>query len=43
MKIEILHEDKQYLVINKPAGLVVHADGRTEEPTLVDWISKYPK
>lgn len=44
MKIEILHEDKHFLVINKPAGLVVHADGRTEEPTLVDWIiKKYPK
>lgn len=44
MKIDILHEDKHFLVINKPAGLVVHADGRTEEPTLVDWIiKKYPK
>lgn len=44
MKIDILHEDPHYLVINKPAGLVVHADGRTEEPTLVDWIlKKYPK
>ncbi len=26
------------MVINKPAGLVVHADGRTEEATVVDWI-----
>ncbi len=44
MKIDILYEDKQYVVINKPAGLVVHADGRTTEPTLVDWILEhYPK
>jgi len=42
-EIEIIFEDKNLLVINKPAGLVVHADGRTEEKTLVDWIlSKYP-
>ena len=43
-RINILFEDEDVLVINKPAGLVVHADGRTEEPTLVDWILKqYPK
>lgn len=42
--ISILYEDKDTLVINKPAGLVVHSDGRTEEPTVVDWIlEKYPK
>jgi len=44
MDIPILYEDKDVLVINKPAGLIVHDDGRTEEPTLVDWIlKKYPK
>lgn len=43
-KIEILYEDKDALVINKPAGLIVHSDGRTIEPTVVDWILKnYPK
>src|SRR3989338_1933581 len=42
--IPILYEDKDVLVINKPAGLVVHSDGRTKEPTLVEWIlKKYPK
>lgn len=42
--ITILYEDPDILAINKPAGLVVHSDGRTEEPTLVDWIiKKYPK
>src|SRR3989338_796613 len=43
-KIEILYEDADVLVINKPAGLIVHSDGRTKEPTLVEWIlKKYPK
>ncbi len=41
---EILYEDENLLVINKPAGLVVHADGRGDEPTLVDWlVAKYPE
>ncbi len=44
MEPTILYEDKDILAINKPAGLVVHSDGRTTEPTLVDWfISKYPE
>jgi 23S rRNA pseudouridine1911/1915/1917 synthase len=39
----ILYEDVDMLVIDKPAGLVVHSDGRTEEPTLSDWVlAKYP-
>ncbi|HEY4498981.1 MAG TPA: RluA family pseudouridine synthase [Candidatus Paceibacterota bacterium] len=41
--VTVLYEDDEVLVVNKPAGLVVHADGRTEEPTLVDWLlEKYP-
>jgi 23S rRNA pseudouridine1911/1915/1917 synthase len=44
MNIEILYEDNNYVVINKPAGLVVHPDGRTKEATVVDWVlSKYPE
>jgi 23S rRNA pseudouridine1911/1915/1917 synthase len=44
MKLEIIYEDDQTLIVNKPAGLVVHSDGRTEEPTLVDaLLKKYPK
>ena len=43
MNIPILFENEHLLVINKPAGLVVHSDGRTDEPTLVDWIlENYP-
>ncbi|PIQ68877.1 MAG: hypothetical protein COV91_01755 [Candidatus Taylorbacteria bacterium CG11_big_fil_rev_8_21_14_0_20_46_11] len=42
-KIPILYEDDDVLVINKPAGLIVHSDGRILEPTVVDWIlEKYP-
>jgi len=38
MNIPILYEDDEVLAINKPAGLVVHSDGRTKEETLVDWV-----
>lgn len=39
----ILYEDNDVVVINKPAGLVVHPDGRTKEETVVDWLlQKYP-
>lgn len=40
MTPEILHEDDNYIVINKPAGLTVHGDGRSTEPTLADWLIK---
>lgn len=43
MQINILYEDSGVLAINKPAGLVVHPDGRTKETTLADWLlEKYP-
>lgn len=39
----IIYEDEAMLILNKPAGLVVHSDGRTKEETLTDWlIAKYP-
>lgn len=34
----IIHEDEHLLVIEKPAGLMVHPDGRAEGKTLVDWV-----
>ncbi len=44
MNIDILYEDKHIVAINKPAGLVVHADGRTTEKTVVDWVLEhYPE
>lgn len=35
---KIIFEDNNVLVVDKPAGLVVHADGRNNEPTLADWF-----
>jgi 23S rRNA pseudouridine1911/1915/1917 synthase len=43
MEITILFENDDLLVINKPAGIMVHGDGKSEKPTLVDWILEtYP-
>lgn len=46
--IKILFENDEVLVVDKPAGLVVHSDGRLPpaggEPNLTDWVlSKYPE
>jgi 23S rRNA pseudouridine1911/1915/1917 synthase len=38
MNIPVLYEDESVIVVNKPAGLVVHSDGKTLEPRLTDWI-----
>lgn len=44
MTIEILFENENLIIINKPSGLVVHSDGKTDEPTVVDWIlQQYPQ
>lgn len=40
----VIYEDASVAVINKPAGLIVHSDGRTKEPTLAAWIlARYPE
>jgi 23S rRNA pseudouridine1911/1915/1917 synthase len=36
--IEVLYEDNDVLVINKPSGVVVHPAPSVKEPTLVDWL-----
>lgn len=42
--ISVIYEDENYLVINKPAGLVVHSDGRTDEPSVAGWVKeKFPE
>lgn len=42
--INILYEDKDVVAVDKPAGLLVHDDGRGKEKTLVDWfVAKYPR
>ncbi len=36
--VEVLYEDDDLLVINKPKGLTVHPAPSVKEPTLVDWL-----
>lgn len=36
--VEILYEDEDILVINKPSGVTVHPAPSVKEPTLVDWL-----
>ena len=44
MEISVIYEDADVCVVNKPYGLIVHSDGRTEEPTLADWVlARYPE
>lgn len=38
--IEIIYEDESLLVINKPAGVIVHDAPSVNEPTLVDWLKR---
>ena len=38
MNIKILFEDKNILVIDKPSGMVIHADGKNKIKTIADWI-----
>lgn len=41
---EIIFENENYLVINKPAGLAVHGGGNIKDATLADFlIEKYPE
>lgn len=41
---EILYEDKDILAINKPAGIAVHADGKSDDKTIADLlVSEFPK
>ena len=42
--LNILYKDKNILAINKPAGISVHGDGRSDVETLADLILKeYPE
>src|ERR1035437_5080384 len=43
-KIDILYEDADCLVVNKPSRLMVHSDSKNTGPFLADWvIENYPK
>ncbi|MDO8557358.1 MAG: RluA family pseudouridine synthase [Candidatus Jorgensenbacteria bacterium] len=51
MEIKVIYEDKDFVAVNKPSGVLVHKtrggiakDAHTSEETLVDWILKrYPE
>lgn len=34
----VIAETKDLLVLDKPSGLIVHSDGRTEEPSVATWL-----
>ncbi|WP_304543184.1 RluA family pseudouridine synthase [Sulfurimonas microaerophilic] len=36
--VEVLYEDEDIMVINKPSGVTVHPAPSVKEPTLVDWL-----
>jgi len=38
MDIQIIFENDDVLVINKPAGVMVHPDGHSKEVTIADWF-----
>ncbi len=43
MNIQIIFEDNDILVINKPSGVSMHKDGKRYEYTIADWVlEKYP-
>jgi 23S rRNA pseudouridine1911/1915/1917 synthase len=37
-KIKILYEDEEVLCIDKPAGLIVHPDGKRDEVSVASWV-----
>lgn len=42
--LPILYEDADIVAVNKPAGLITHSDGRTDEPSVADWVlARYPE
>lgn len=42
-KIKIIYENHNEVVIDKPAGIMSHSDGRKEEYTLADWLKDFAK
>lgn len=43
MQISIVLETNEYFVINKPAGIAVHGDGKSDQYTVADWmLEMYP-
>ncbi len=44
MELPILYEDADIVAVMKPAGLITHSDGRTQEETAEEWFNEtYPE
>lgn len=43
MPLEILYEDQDFVVINKPSGLLSMSDGKEKEKTAYHYVSEYLK
>ena len=41
ISLDIVYEDENILLINKPAGIVAHADDKNTENTLIDGVKAY--
>lgn len=39
--IEVVYEDEQILIVNKPCGILIHPDGNKNEDTLVNRVARY--
>lgn len=42
-KLEVLYEDEAMIVLNKPAGMLVHPAGKTQDGTLANYLANYFK
>lgn len=40
-RLDILYEDEQILLVNKPAGIIVHPNGSAQSETLLDHVREY--
>lgn len=44
MSIKVIYEEEDFLVINKPAGLIVHGVNGKDEKSVVSWLAEnYPE
>jgi len=44
MEIPIIHEDKNFIVIDKPAGILVHGGAGVQGEAITDWLrERYPE
>jgi 23S rRNA pseudouridine1911/1915/1917 synthase len=39
--IEVVYEDDQILIVNKPSGILIHPDGNESKDTLVNRVARY--